>query len=1201
NGQYIADGSYSGPAITQITGANDVSDQLTLDFLTNSSLLAGGIQFHGGSGNGPDSVVIKGSLFETITQRFFAPGNGQTILDPFGTNENIVFDWDGVEPFTIANSTDQLIFELPAGATAAILEDADPTDLVNPGMMRLRSPDGHFEATTFADPTSSIIIRGGNGMDSILIGELDPAFAGTIRNDATALGTDGISVSFSGWSAASNEVINGLNYQVFTKGISPNQVNLKIQIQNAAPTDIQLSSSTIAENGSANTVIGTLSSIDANVGDTFSYSLVSGTGDSDNAAFSISGNQLIANAAFDFETKNSYSIRVRTTDAGGLTFNQVFTITVTNVNDAPVAVDDTRTTDEDTPFVLSQTDLKGNDTDVDTNNAGLSVVAVSGVSHGTVVLNANGTITFEPEANYNGLAGFDYTLSDGSLSDVGQVTIIVNAVNDAPFFTGGFNFAGITEDQIDNTGNLVSSLFTGAVVDVDTNSVRGIAVNVVESGNGTWQFSTNGGTNWTIFNLTNGVTVLGTSVLDRIRFVPDGKNGTQAHISFYGWDQTDGHFSGDTGVVIPSFGGSSAYSVVNISSYINVSNINDAPTAINLSSITIAENNLPNAVVGMFGSVDPDAADTFTYSLVAGTGSNDNTTFTVVGGQLKANTAFDFESQNSYSIRVRTTDAGGLTFEQALNLIVTDVNEAPQVALDNIISVLAENANSAARVKVADIRIVDDALGVESLSLVGTGTDASKFEIDNNVLYVKSGVALDFESQIAFSIQVQVDDPALGGSPDHSVAYGLTLTDVNEFAVTQPDDTDQNVDGISESAPIGSIVGITARAVDQDGTNNVVTYSLVDSAGGRFQINSTTGVITLALANLDYETANLLSVIVRATSTDGSTANKMFGIPVANVDEPVALASNQATVSGNVLSTLSNTGTWSDPENGTVLLTVTQGPGTVVKNNDGTWTWLYTPSTKLVNELVTITASDGTNTSSTSFTLNALVAVTNRQVYYKGSDYASLGGVGAALDNVKGPLASGMSIIAADRTTSDANKINYSRGLNGMVIDVAGLVATSLTAADFTFRVAPAGASGVVNPSAWANAPAPTNIVVTPGSGLTPARIRIEWADNAIQNTWLQVIVKANANTGLSQQSAFYMGHAMAEITGGAPYRVTAADLSAVHSGISNTIVSVGDPRDINKDRRVTAADLSAVQSRISNTVLLNNISVPVAGSAEEG
>jgi hypothetical protein len=111
----------------------------------------------------------------------------------------------------------------------------------------------------------------------------------------------------------------------------------------------------------------------------------------------------------------------------------------------------------------------------------------------------------------------------------------------------------------------------------------------------------------------------------------------------------------------------------------------------------------------------------------------------------------------------------------------------------------------------------------------------------------------------------------------------------------------------------------------------------------------------------------------------------------------------------------------------------------------------------------------------------------------------------------------------------------------------------------------------------------------------------LEWTANAIQNTWLQIIVKANANTGLTTPQTFYIGHAMAEVNGVAAYRVTGADLSAVQAGISNTVVSVNDVRDVNKDRRITGADLSFVQARISNTVLLNNITIPAAGSNNEG
>jgi gliding motility-associated-like protein len=107
-------------------------------------------------------------------------------------------------------------------------------------------------------------------------------------------------------------------------------------VVNVAPTNITLSSSSISENNAVGAVIGTLSSTDADAGDTHSYTLVSGNGSTDNASFTIVGNQLKAAVAFDYELKNSYSIRVKTTDAGGLSFEKVFTITINNVDETPV-------------------------------------------------------------------------------------------------------------------------------------------------------------------------------------------------------------------------------------------------------------------------------------------------------------------------------------------------------------------------------------------------------------------------------------------------------------------------------------------------------------------------------------------------------------------------------------------------------------------------------------------------------------------------------------------------------------------------------------------------------------------------------------------------------------------------------------------------------------------------------------------------
>src|ERR1043165_4634347 len=106
---------------------------------------------------------------------------------------------------------------------------------------------------------------------------------------------------------------------------------------NAAPTDMALSSSAIPENQPAGTAVGTFTTTDPDQGNTFTYTLVSGAGSTDNASFTISGDTLKSAAPFDFETKSSYTIRVRSTDQGALFFEKSFTITVTDVDEtAPV-------------------------------------------------------------------------------------------------------------------------------------------------------------------------------------------------------------------------------------------------------------------------------------------------------------------------------------------------------------------------------------------------------------------------------------------------------------------------------------------------------------------------------------------------------------------------------------------------------------------------------------------------------------------------------------------------------------------------------------------------------------------------------------------------------------------------------------------------------------------------------------------------
>jgi Ca2+-binding RTX toxin-like protein len=126
------------------------------------------------------------------------------------------------------------------------------------------------------------------------------------------------------------------------------------------------------------------------------------------------------------------TINYTMSDPIGLTDTATVTVTVTPVNDAPVAVDDTATTAFETPVII---DLLGNDTDVDNTNAELSVTVVSvPEAQGTVVNNGDGTVTFTPADDFTGEATITYTVSDpDGLTDEGQALVTVTeADNRAP-------------------------------------------------------------------------------------------------------------------------------------------------------------------------------------------------------------------------------------------------------------------------------------------------------------------------------------------------------------------------------------------------------------------------------------------------------------------------------------------------------------------------------------------------------------------------------------------------------------------------------------------------------------------------------------------------------------------------------------------------------------------------------------------------
>ncbi len=135
--------------------------------------------------------------------------------------------------------------------------------------------------------------------------------------------------------------------------------------------------------------------------------------------------------SLNFNGQDSFTYRARNTDSQDSNVATV-RINVTPLNDLPVAVNDAYSTNEDTALVVGQVPgVLSNDSDPD--NDPLTAVLATSTSNGSLVLNANGSFTYTPSLNFNGIDTFTYRASDGqATSNLATVTITVNPVNDPP-------------------------------------------------------------------------------------------------------------------------------------------------------------------------------------------------------------------------------------------------------------------------------------------------------------------------------------------------------------------------------------------------------------------------------------------------------------------------------------------------------------------------------------------------------------------------------------------------------------------------------------------------------------------------------------------------------------------------------------------------------------------------------------------------
>ncbi len=194
----------------------------------------------------------------------------------------------------------------------------------------------------------------------------------------------------------------------------------------------------------------------------------------------------------------------------------------------------------------------------------------------------------------------------------------------------------------------------------------------------------------------------------------------------------------------------------------------DAPTDILLSSSSINEGNNINDVVGVLTS---DVSEPNTYSLVSGTGDNDNASFNISGQSLRASQVFDYESKTSYSIRVRSSNFGG-SFEKSFTININNLADTPPS--DIALSSNSINENNSINDIIGSLTFTGDGSPTYSLISGSGDTDNASFNISGSNL--RANEVFDFETKSSYSCRIQVST-AFG---TYSESFSVSVNDVDE-------------------------------------------------------------------------------------------------------------------------------------------------------------------------------------------------------------------------------------------------------------------------------------------------------------------------------------------------------------------------------------------------------------------------------------
>ena len=347
-------------------------------------------------------------------------------------------------------------------------------------------------------------------------------------------------------------------------------------------------------------------------------------------------------------------------DGNGGSDTAIFVIHIGGANDAPVAVDDLGTTPEDTPITI---DVQANDSDIDLDPLTTTAI-LSGPSNGAAVIVNGDSITYTPNANFNGMDTLTYIISDGNGGmDTAEVIITITPVNDAPV---AVDDAVFTPEDVPVTYDV-----QGNDSDVDGDALTTTIV-------------TNG---------TNGTAIVSN---DSILYTPN--------LNFNGYDTityviSDGNGGSDTAIFVIHIGGA-----------------NDAPVAVD-DAVTTPED-IPVTIDVQSNDSDIDLDPLTTTTILSG--PSNGAAVIVNGDSITYTPNANFNGMDTLTYIISDGNGGMDTAEVIIT--ITPINDAPVAVDDN--ATTNEDTPVTVDVQSNDSDLDGDALTTTILSGPSNGTVA---------------------------------------------------------------------------------------------------------------------------------------------------------------------------------------------------------------------------------------------------------------------------------------------------------------------------------------------------------------------------------------------------------------------------------------------------------------------------------------------